>query len=220
MDSFHPSRNATLAFARAARETWRMTARRHAPATARNREPIAAVLDEVLPTQGLVLEVASGSGEHCAAFATRFPHLRWQPSDTEEESRASIADWCHGLANVLPPLALDAAADDWPLGQADAILCINMVHISPWKATLGLIAGAGRLLGARAPLVLYGPYRQRGVPTAESNEAFDASLKARNPNWGLRQVEDVSAAAAAHGFLLQQLVPMPANNLTLVFRRG
>jgi SAM-dependent methyltransferase len=194
--------------------------RRHAPATERNREPIAAVLEAVLPLGGTVLEIASGSGEHCAFFAERFPALIWQPSDPEAEARESIADWCAGLANVLPPLALDAAASDWPVGAADAVLCINMVHISPWEASLGLMAGAARLLGQGAPLVLYGPYRQRGVPTAESNEAFDASLKARNPAWGLRHVEEVSAAAAAQGLILQQISPMPANNLTLVFRRG
>jgi SAM-dependent methyltransferase len=194
--------------------------RRHAPATARNREPIAAVLAETLSAEGLVLEVASGSGEHCAWFADRFPKLEWQPSDPDDEARASIAAWCEDLPNVLPPLDLDAAAVEWPIGAVDAVLCVNMVHISPWKATLGLMAGAGRLLAPGAPLVLYGPYRQQGVPTADSNEAFDASLRARDPRWGLRQVEDVSAAAAARGLVLQRIVPMPANNLSLVFRRG
>ena len=194
--------------------------RRHAPATARNREPIAAVLAKVLPAEGLVLEVASGSGEHCAWFADRFPRLEWQPSDPDDEARASVTAWCEDLPNVLPPLHLDAAAAEWPIGAADAVLCVNMVHISPWEATLGLMAGAGRLLAPGAPLVLYGPYRQEGVPTAESNGAFDASLKARDPRWGLRHVEDVSAAAAARELVLQQIVPMPANNLSLIFRRG
>jgi len=194
--------------------------RRHAPATSRNRDPIADVLAAELPAEGLVLEVASGSGEHCAYFAERFPALRWQPSDPDPDALASIADWCNGLANIFPPLALDAAADDWPIASADAILCVNMVHISPWEATLGLMAGAGRLLGAGASLILYGPYRRQGVPTAESNEAFDRSLKARDSRWGLRHVEDVSAAAAARGLVLQRVVEMPANNLTLVFRRG
>lgn len=194
--------------------------RRHAPATTRNREPIAAVLADALPHSGLVLEVASGSGEHCAWFAARFPDLRWQPSDPDDEARASIAAWCEELPNVLPPLHLDAAAPEWPIAAADAVLCVNMVHISPWEATLGLMAGAGLLLAQGAPLILYGPYRRRDVPTAESNEAFDASLKARDPRWGLRHVEDVSAAAAAQGLVLQQIVPMPANNLTLVLRRG
>jgi SAM-dependent methyltransferase len=195
-----------------------MSMRRHAPATARNREPIAAVLAEVLPARGLVLEVASGSGEHVAFFAERFPDLTWQPSDPDGDSLASIADWCAGLVNVLPPVALDAAAD-WPVASADAVLCVNMMHISPWEATLGLMTGAGRLLAPGAPLILYGPYRQRGVPTAESNEAFDVSLRSRNPAWGLRHVEDVSVAAAARGLLLERIVAMPANNLSLVFRR-
>jgi SAM-dependent methyltransferase len=196
-----------------------MSARRHAPATERNRDSIAAVLAAELPASGLVLEIASGSGEHCAAFAERFAALQWQPSDLEEAARASIADWCEGLPNVLPPLALDAAAESWPIAAADAILCVNMVHISPWEATLGLMAGAGRLLAPGAPLILYGPYRQRDVPTAESNAAFDVSLKARDPRWGLRDVEQVSAAASAQGLMLQRIVPMPANNLSLVFRR-
>jgi SAM-dependent methyltransferase len=196
-----------------------MSARRHAPATERNRESIAAVLAAELPTNGLVLEIASGSGEHCAAFAARFGALQWQPSDPEAAARASIDDWCAGLPNVLPSLALDAAAESWPIMTADAILCVNMVHISPWEATLGLMAGAGRLLAPGAPLVLYGPYRQRDVPTAESNEAFDVSLKARDPRWGLRHVEDVSAAAVERGLALQRIVPMPANNLSLVFRQ-
>ncbi|WP_029935781.1 DUF938 domain-containing protein [Sphingomonas sp. UNC305MFCol5.2] len=196
-----------------------MSARRHAPATERNREPIAAVLGEELPDRGLVLEVASGSGEHAAFFAERFPDLTWQPSDPDDDALASIAEWCAGMANVLPPIALDAAEADWPVAAADAILCVNMVHISPWKATLGLMAGAGQLLAPGAPLILYGPYRQRGVPTAESNEAFDVSLNTRNPAWGLRHVEEVSAAAAARGLLLDRIVTMPANNLSLVFRR-
>ncbi len=192
--------------------------RRHAPATERNRDTIAAVLVEELPAQGLVLEVASGTGEHCAAFAERFPALTWQPSDPDGESRASIADWCAELPNVLPPLALDAAASDWPIARTDAILCVNMVHISPWAATLGLMAGAARLLAPGAPLILYGPYRQHGVPTAPSNEVFELWLKGRSLDYGLRFVEDVADAAAE--FALARIEPMPANNLTLVFRRS
>jgi hypothetical protein len=193
--------------------------RRHAPATTRNRDPIAAILADVLPAAGTVLEIASGSGEHCAWFAQAFPALAWQPSDPDPDARASIAGWCADLPNVAPPLALDAAAPDWPVVAADAILCINMVHISPWEATLGLMAGAGKLLAPGAPLILYGPYRQRDVPTADSNEAFDRSLKDRDPAWGLRHLEDVAAAATAQGFALERVTPMPANNLTLVFRR-
>lgn len=196
-----------------------MMAGLHAPATARNREPIAAVLDDELPDAGWVLEIASGTGEHCAWFAERYPATTWQPSDPDADARRSIAAWCDGLRNVLPPIALDAAARDWPVVTADAILCINMVHISPWAATLGLMAGAGRLLDPGAPLILYGPYRQAGVPTAESNEAFDQSLRARNPEWGLRSVEAVTVAAEAEGLRLDRIVPMPANNFVLVFRR-
>jgi hypothetical protein len=191
--------------------------RRHAPATLRNRDAIAAVLAEALPPSGTVLEVASGSGEHCAFFAARFPALRWQPSDPDPVARASIAAWCADLANVAPPLAIDAAASEWPIQRADAMLCVNMVHISPWQATLGLLAAAAGILPAGAPLILYGPYRRAGTPTAESNEAFDRSLKARDPRWGLRQLEQVSDVAAAHGLALARTVEMPANNLTLVY---
>lgn len=196
--------------------------KRHAPATARNREPILAVLREELPARGLVLEVASGTGEHAAYFAPLFPNLRWQPSDADEESLASIEAWVadSAAANLLPPVVLDAASETWPLARADAILCVNMVHISPWAATVGLMRGAGRLLEAGAPLLLYGPYRRAGVPTAPSNEAFDHSLKARDPDWGLRQLENVAAEAAANGLALERVAEMPANNLTVVFRKG
>jgi hypothetical protein len=194
--------------------------RKHAPATSRNRDAIAEVLADVLPPQGRVLEVASGSGEHCAFFAQRFPGLTWQPSDPDRAALASIASWCAGLANVLPPLALDAATDDWAIDRADALLCINMVHISPWAATLGLMAGAARRLPRGGPLILYGPYRRADVPTAPSNEAFDASLRARDAAWGLREVEEVSAAALARGLAFERLVDMPANNIMLIYRAG
>ncbi len=192
--------------------------RRHAPATERNRAPIIAVLaDELVDDGGMVLEIASGSGEHVAAFAERFRKITWQPSDPDAESRASIADWCAEIPNVFPPLDLDAAAAEWPIEWADAVVCINMVHISPWEATLGLMAGAARLLKPGLPLILYGPYRQRGVPTAPSNEAFELWLKERDPRFGLRYVEDMTEAA--QGFALDRLVEMPANNLMLVYRR-
>lgn len=194
--------------------------KRHAPATERNRDPIAAVLAETLPASGLVLEVASGTGEHCAWFAGRFPALVWQPSDPDPDALASIAEWTGGLANVRPPLALDAAAEAWPVERADAILCINMVHISPWAATLGLMAGAGRLLAPGAPLILYGPYRQHDVPTAPSNEQFELWLKQKSAEYGLRHVEDVTREATAHGLALERIVPMPANNLMLVYAHG
>lgn len=195
--------------------------KRRAPATERNREPIARVLREVLPAGGTVLEVASGTGEHAAYFSGLFPHLVWQPSEPDPEALTSVEAWAadSGAPNLRPPLFLDAASDKWPLDRADAILCINMVHISPWSATAGLMRGAGRLLPSGAPLVLYGPYRRAEMPTAPSNEAFDQSLKSRNPEWGLRNVEDLSAEAEASGLGLDRLVAMPANNLTLVYRR-
>jgi len=191
--------------------------RKHAPATLRNREAIAAVLVEELTVKGLVLEVASGSGEHVAHFARELPGHSWQPSDPDAGGRASIAAWCEGLANVLPPLDLDAASADWPIERADAVLCVNMVHISPWEATLGLLAGAARLLPRGAPLIVYGPFLRADVPLAPSNAAFDQSLRSRDPRWGLRSVEAVRDAAL--GFTLDRVVEMPANNLTLVFRR-
>ena len=196
-------------------------ARRSAPHVARNAAPIVSVLRAVLPPRGLVLEVASGTGEHGLHFATAFPDLVFQPSDPDPVALASIEAWRaeSGLANLLPPLALDAGAADWPVVRAYAILCINMVHISPWAATTGLLRGAGRLLAPGAPLYLYGPFRQAGVETAPSNEAFDASLKQRDPAWGLREVDAVAAAAEAPGLALDGIVPMPANNLSLIFRR-
>lgn len=196
-------------------------AKRHAPATARNRDAIAAVLADWLPPSGTILEVASGSGEHVVHFAAVFPHLLWQPSDPDPAGFASIAAWSAeaGLPNIASPLALDAAAPEWPVERADAILCINMVHISPWEATLGLFAGAARLLAPGAPLILYGPYVEPGVPTVESNQAFDASLRARDPAWGLRDTDAVRAAATAAGFAFAERRAMPANNLMLLFRR-
>lgn len=188
---------------------------------ARNTGPIIDVLRGVLPPCGLVLEVASGTGEHALHFARAFPQLTFQPTDPDPLALASIEAWRgEGPPNLLTPLALDAAADAWPVQRADAVLCINMVHISPWSATLGLLRGAGRVLGARAPLVLYGAYRREGVPTAPSNEAFDVSLKTRNPQWGLRLLEDVAAEAGQAGFALERVVEMPANNLTVVFRKS
>jgi len=195
--------------------------RRSAPHVARNAEPIAAVLRKVLPERGLVLEVASGTGEHALHFARDFPALRWQPSDPAPAALRSIDAWRAGagLENLLPPIALDARSDEWPIAAADAVVCINMVHISPWTATLGLLHGARRVLGAGAPLILYGAYRRAGVPTAPSNEAFDQSLRARNPEWGLRQLEDVTEEAGKRGFTLERVVEMPANNLAVVLRK-
>lgn len=191
------------------------------PSALRNRGPISEVLRTVLPASGTVLEIASGSGEHITHFAALFPALSWQPSDPSTEARGSILEWseAEGLPNVLPPLDLDAASEAWPIGRADAIIAINMVHISPWQATLGLLKGAGRLLPAGGVLFLYGPYRRQGQPFAQSNEAFDASLRARNPAWGIRLLEDVADAAEQSGLALTATVEMPANNLSVVFRR-
>ena len=196
--------------------------RRSAPHVARNAEPIADVLREILPARGLVLEVASGTGEHILHFARELPRLLWQPSDPEPVSQRSIEAWRaeSRLFNLLPPVSLDARAAEWPVPRADAILCINMIHISPWLATAGLMRGAGRLLEAGAPLFLYGPYRRDGVETAPSNEAFDESLRARNPEWGLRALEAVAAEAETHGLILDKVVEMPANNISAVFRKA
>ena len=174
--------------------------KRHAPAASRNRQPILEVLQTELPEEGVVLEIASGSGEHTVHFAAALPDLVFQPSDPDAQARASIDAWRDelGLENVRPALTLDAASTDWPLEAADAILCINMIHISPWTATVGLIAGAARLLPAGGLLYLYGPYHREGQPTAPSNAEFDRDLQRRNPAWGVRRLEDVCALAAAH----------------------
>ncbi len=194
--------------------------RRHAPATERNRDPILAILQRLQPARGTVLEIASGTGEHIVHFARSLPKLAWQPSDPDAEARASIDAWADALQlpNLRPAIDLDAAAPIWPIARADAILCINMIHISPWAATIGLMAGAARLLPAGAPFFLYGPYRREGVPTAPSNEGFDQSLKARDPRWGLRDLEEV--VAEARGFALEQVIEMPANNLSVILRRA
>jgi hypothetical protein len=194
-------------------------ARCSAPAVARNREPIAEVLAGWLPESGVVLEIASGSGEHALYFAERFPGLEWQPSDVHPGALASIEAWraLAGPANVRAPITIDAAAPDWPIPSADAVLSINMVHISPWSSALGLIAGAANILPAGAPLILYGPWLKDDIPTAPSNLAFDADLKRRDPRWGLRRVEDFAAAAAA--FELAETRQMPANNLMLFLTR-
>ena len=192
-----------------------------APAAARNREPIAEVLAEWLPAAGTVLEIASGTGEHVAFLAGQFPNLGWQPSDSHPDALASIAGWRAqaDLGNVREPKPIDAASPAWPIDRADAILCINMVHISPWAATLGLLDGAARLLDPGAPLILYGPWFELGVAVAPSNLAFDADLRGRDPSWGLREVEAFAAAAEARGLSLVERRVMPANNLMLLLRR-
>lgn len=196
---------------------------RTSPAAARNRDPILDVLRPRLPASGLVLEIAAGTGEHAVHLAGALPGLRWQPTDPDPEALASIAAWrvSAGLANLLPPLRLDAATPQaWPLAHADAVVNINMIHISPWQATQGLMAGAGRLLPPGGVLFLYGPYIEAGVETAPGNLAFDASLRSRNPAWGVRRLEDVAAAAASHGLTLTERISMPANNLSLILRKA
>jgi cyclopropane fatty-acyl-phospholipid synthase-like methyltransferase len=198
--------------------------RRHAsPSTARNRAPILAVLERVLPAGARVLEIASGAGEHAVFVARAMPHLLWQPSDPDTESRASITSWIahENLPNVLPPLAIDVRADDWGVeGAFDAVIAINMIHIAPWEAALGLLGGAGRLLGPGGVLYLYGPFMRDGQHTAPSNEAFDRSLRARDPAFGVRDLGDVIEAAAGQGLSLREIVEMPANNLSVVFTRA
>ncbi|HVI04635.1 MAG TPA: DUF938 domain-containing protein [Sphingomicrobium sp.] len=197
-------------------------ARRSAPAALRNREAILEVLGDWLPPVGLVLELASGTGEHVIYFAERFPALEWQPSDIDPVALASIAAWRAetGLGNVREALVINAASADWPIDRADAVLSINMVHISPWASALGLLDAAARLLSKGAPLILYGPWLKQGVPTAPGNLEFDADLKRRDPDWGLRKVEDFAAAAVARGLALQETRAMPANNLMLLLRRS
>ncbi len=194
--------------------------RRSAPAALRNREPIADVLADWLPPSGLVLEVASGTGEHVAFFAERFPMLEWQPSDVHPDALGSIAARMADaeLANMREPIAVDASSADWPIGEADALLSINMVHISPWQSAMGLLDGAARLLPAESPLILYGPWLSDD--TAPSNLDFDADLKRRDPRWGLRRVEDFAAEADRRGLRFVEQRPMPANNLMLLFRKG
>lgn len=193
-----------------------------APATQRNREPILAVLQRVLPTTGIVLEVASGSGEHVVFFAEKFPQLVWQPTDFDANGLASIGAWVSesGLANIRPAMQLDASAAAWPIAHADAVMCINMIHISPFEATVGLMRGAAHLLAPGQRLVTYGPYKVDDQHTAPSNAQFDASLRSRDPRWGIRDIAEVASVAADHGLRLTERVPMPANNFTLVFERG
>jgi len=190
------------------------------PATIRNREALLEVIAPRLPERGTVLEIASGSGEHAVSFAAALPELGWQPSDPDPDARASIAAWIEheGLGNVAPPLSLDAASWPWPITRVDAILCVNMVHISPWESTCGLLAGAGQSLPSGGPLLVYGPYVVDGE-TAPSNRAFDRSLRQRDPRWGVRELRDLEREANTCGLRLVDTVAMPANNLTLELRR-
>ena len=195
-------------------------AKRSAPAALRNVGPIGDVLADWLPASGLVLELASGTGEHGLAFARRFSAIEWQPSDASDEALASIEAWrVEGPANLLAPIRIDAAVNEWPIARADAMVAINLVHISPWATALGLLEGAARLLGPEAPLILYGPWLEEGVKTATSNLAFDGDLRARDPRWGLRNLSDFTREAGARGLFLDERRAMPANNIMLRFDR-
>jgi Protein of unknown function (DUF938) len=195
--------------------------RQYAPAAVRNRDFILDVLRDVLPTSGVILEIASGSGEHVVHFARNLPSLVFQPSDPELEALLSVAAWVHTaqVTNVREPIVLDASQLPWPITLADGIICINMVHISPWDATVGLIKGAAAVLPPGSPLYLYGPYNRKGFVTAPSNQAFDRYLCDRDPTWGLRDLEAVAAIAQSVGFSVPAVTEMPANNLSVVFRR-
>ena len=202
-----------------------MDAKRYAPATQRNREPILKVLQKILPSKGNILEIASGTGEHAVFFASQFPDCQWYPSDRDAESRASIVAWSKECPtnNLHLPLDIDASTDRWSIETAvipiDAIVNINMIHISPYSACLGLMAGAGRILPSGGILYLYGPYKRKGQHTSLSNEAFDKSLRDRDPQWGVRNLEDVITVAKTNNLLLKGVIAMPANNLSVIFTR-
>lgn len=214
----------TVNYANGRRASERNRARRRVmtyPAPERNKDPILEVLRRVLPPQGTVLEVASGTGQHVIHFASALTHLRWQPSDPEAAHRDSIRArmLAAALPNVVAPLALDVCHRPWTVDAPQAILCINMIHIAPWPAGLALLEESARLLPPGGLLYLYGPFRRLGVPTAASNEAFDEDLRRRNPEWGLRNLEEIQQHASACGLELGEVVQMPANNLSLVFQR-
>lgn len=196
--------------------------RQFAPATERNRHLILPILQRVLPTAGTVLEIGSGTGEHAVYFAQALSHLNWQPSDTNPAALASINAWIEhaGASNVAAPLALDVRAPTWPLTRADALVCINVIHYSPWESTPALLAGAARVLPEGGIVYLYGPYRREGRHTAPSNEEFDAWLKRRDPEFGVRDIEAVEAEATACGLCLDEVIAMPANNFSLILKRS
>ena len=198
-----------------------MSAKLTAPAAERNKQPILDVLRRVLPASGLVLEIASGTGQHVVHFAKALRHLTWQPSDPDARARSSISAWIaeKALGNVREPLDLDVRCQPWPVASCDALVCINMIHISPWSATQALFEGAARILPEGGVIYLYGPYRVNGRDTSESNAAFDATLRAQDPEWGVRDLERVVDTADSCGFDFVESVAMPANNLSVVWRR-
>lgn len=201
--------------------------KKHAPAALRNREPILDVLQDCLPDHGTILEIASGSGQHATYFIQHLPNHYWQPSDPDPKSRDSISAWWWDvqLNNILPPLNIDAQEDIWPVERTDlplpiaAIVCINMVHISPWESTVGLMKGAARILPKDGILYLYGPYKVEGQHTAPSNELFDISLRDQNPDWGIRDLSEIKSLAQEHGLTFVKTVDMPANNMSVIFRK-
>jgi hypothetical protein len=198
-----------------------MNARRHSPAAERNGPPLLAALQRLLPPTGLMLEIASGSGQHAAFLSAGLPGWQWQPSDVDGAALPSIAAWCEGLDRVRPPITLDVLEATWPgvPAQVDAVYCANMIHIAPWACTAGLMQGAARHLAPHGLLLTYGPYVFDDEPTAPSNLAFDADLRARNPAWGLRRFNDVAGEAAAAGLRLRERIDMPANNKLLAWHR-
>lgn len=205
-------------------EETRINALQHAPAAARNTGPILEVLNAQLPASGRALEIASGAGQHAVAFAQNFPDIAWQPSDPEANARASIAARRQqaGLKNLEPPLDIDVMQERWPDALErpfDALLAINLIHISPWAACAGLLSGAGELLGAGGLMFLYGPYKKDGIHTAASNVRFEAWLQAQNPEYGVRDIGDVAREAGKHGLRLDDAVAMPANNFSLILRK-
>lgn len=194
----------------------------HSAPAERNTGPILEVLASALPEQGRVLEIASGTGQHVVAFARAFPQLQWQPSDFDPDLRTSVGLRVSeaALDNVQPPVDLDVTRLPWSVDTADAIVCINMIHVAPWTATEALFTGAARILGSRGVLVTYGPYMRAGKHTAPSNAAFDEALRARDVSWGIRDIDVVTEVARVNGFTLEEVVDMPANNFTLIFRAG
>lgn len=195
-------------------------ARRHAPAAIRNRDPILSVLKDVFPKVGTILEIASGSGEHARDFASAFPGVTWYPTDYDERALASIDAYrrLEGSANLMAPLLLDVTEPVWPVAEANAMLCVNMIHIAPWQCCLGLLRGAAAILTPGGPLVLYGPFSRGGKHTAASNAAFDASLKRQNPEWGVRDLDDVAVEADSCGLMLDRVIDMPSNNFCVILR--
>ncbi|MBM09360.1 MAG: SAM-dependent methyltransferase [Magnetovibrio sp.] len=196
-----------------------ISARLDFPSTQRNAKPIIEVLRTLLPAEGKVVEIASGSGQHIMRFAQVFPGLVWQPTDIEPEHLRSIGAWTNGLKNVMKPYVLDASALKWPIERSSAVICINMLHIAPWEATVGLFVGASKILDSGGLLYLYGPYKIDGQHTSESNACFDADLKSRDSTWGLRDVSEIIVTAAEVGLKFDTTIQMPSNNLSLIFKK-